>query len=228
MTRPPTDDPAGAGETLSLTTGADPPDEAAGCVPGNDGAIDIAATVSEFESRLLRYAAAMIGSGADQAEDVVQEVFLRLHRQTTRRRGAEIKDLSRWLFRVAHNLAIDRIRRNQTRRRAKEAMADQAAAEPVEQTSTIGLVERRESAALAMAQLEKLPPQLRQVVHLKVIDGMSLREICALTGLTVGNAGYRLHKGLSMITERLKTNGPPERAGGADENVEKTTTPNAK
>src|SRR5687768_14515507 len=61
--------------------------------------------VTRFERPLLRYARSIVGRG-DAAQDVVQEAFVRLLRK-----ARSVRDLSAWLGRVTHNLAIDHLRR---------------------------------------------------------------------------------------------------------------------
>ncbi|HUU67996.1 MAG TPA: sigma factor, partial [Planctomycetota bacterium] len=64
-------------------------------------AFDFAAAVSEFETPLLRYVRQFFGNDAESAEEVVQEAFLRLHRQVEQHGAASIENMPSWLFRVA-------------------------------------------------------------------------------------------------------------------------------
>ena len=72
---------------------------------------DLTAIVDRYQTSLLRYVVNVSRSGADSAEDVVQETFVRLYKQVQRRGEQSIRDVGPWLFRVAHNLAIDHGRR---------------------------------------------------------------------------------------------------------------------
>ena len=65
----------------------------------------------------------------------------------------------------------------------------------------------QESCQRAVEELENLPEDLRQVLYLKIMEGMKLREIAEVTGLTSGNVGYRLNRGLKMLSLRLKKAG---------------------
>ena len=81
---------------------------------------DLTAIVDRYQTSLLRYVVNVSRSGADSAEDVVQETFVRLYKQVQRRGEQSIRDVGPWLFRVAHNLAIDHGRRRTRRRRVDE------------------------------------------------------------------------------------------------------------
>ena len=64
-------------------------------------------------------------------------------------------------------------------------------------------LERKETASRATAILENLPENQREVIRLKVQNGLSYREISDVTGLSVSNVGFLLHKGIKTIRERL-------------------------
>jgi RNA polymerase sigma-70 factor (ECF subfamily) len=64
-------------------------------------------------------------------------------------------------------------------------------------------VEKRETVGRATDLLNRLPGNQREVIRLKVQDGMSYREISEVTGLSVSNVGFLLHKGIKAIREQL-------------------------
>jgi RNA polymerase sigma factor (sigma-70 family) len=180
--------------------------------PGAAGpadALDFAAIVARFESPLLRYVAPLAPS-ADEAEDIVQDAFLRLHRQVASRGRASITNLSSWLYRVAHNVARDAGRRASRRDAAHASLTEQAAADPaatLDEADQLGELERQEAADRAMAELKQLPDHQQEVLLLKITQNMTLRQIAEATGLTVGNVGYRINQGLLELTKRLKRAG---------------------
>jgi RNA polymerase sigma-70 factor (ECF subfamily) len=176
-----------------------------------NGTVDLAAAVARFEGPLLQYVRHLIGSGAgDEVEDVVQDTFLRLHRQVNEK-GRSIENVSSWLFRVAHNLAMDAGRRRSRRRKLQDkvmqdpvlnpATAAAAAADPA-----VSLA-RSEAQQLALAELQALPPEQKNVLLLKLIQGFTLHEISRTTGMKIGTVNYRLTQGLKQLSARLKERG---------------------
>jgi RNA polymerase sigma-70 factor (ECF subfamily) len=178
---------------------------------GSGGAIDFAAIVRAYESGLLRYVRPLLGAHGSmvEAEDAVQETFLRLHRQVTRRGAASIDNLTSWLFRVAHNVSRDAGRRRRVRSDAAGQVAAAAArqADAVDEADQLTELAHREACDRAMAELEKLPESHRQVLLLRMTQNMTLREIGEVTGLTIGNVGYRINQGLAELSRRLKEAG---------------------
>jgi RNA polymerase sigma-70 factor (ECF subfamily) len=173
-------------------------------------AFDFAAIVSQFETPLLRYVGHLIGPGKQEAEDVVQDTFLRLHNKVERDGPASIQNLSVWLYRVAHNLAMDTGRRLTREKKAKERLTREAveaekAAPP--EAEALGEMIRREVSEKAMSELDRLPGDLRHVVLLKVIQGMTMSQIAEVMGISASNVCYRLSQALRTISGRLKEAG---------------------
>ncbi len=171
---------------------------------------DLMAVVARYQSPLLRYVGQMLGRIDHEAEDIVQEAFVRLHRQVAKRGSASIKHLSTWLFRVAHNLTIDLLRKRSRRKVASEKTTE--AVIPVEEQAAddmdvLGEVLRREARQVALRELAQLNEQHRQVVLLKIIQGMTLREVAEVVGVSVSLVNYRLNQGLQELAQRLKKSG---------------------
>jgi RNA polymerase sigma-70 factor (ECF subfamily) len=139
----------------------------------------------------------------------VQEAFLRLHRQATRRGASNIRNMQSWLFRVAHNLAMDSIRKRERSKRGKRQAAEAGTleADPPETVDALGEMIHQEDCQKALSELDRLPQPQRQAIFLRVIQDMTLREVGEVTGLTVGNAAYRIDQGLKTLARRLKSEG---------------------
>ena len=174
-------------------------------------AFDFAAAVSEFETPLLRYVRQFFGNDAESAEEVVQEAFLRLHRQVEQHGAASIENMPSWLFRVAHNLTISVRRRRELERKLREQAAADAAADTrpgaVLAADALEDLVRRELCDLVMAEVRKLPDEQKQVLLLKVIQGFTLREIGEITGVPLSSVSYRINQGLRELAQRLKAQG---------------------
>lgn len=166
---------------------------------GGQGAF--ARVVAEYESRLLRYVARLTGN-ASSAEDIVQETLVRLARSWHDALEPS-PQLQGWLYRVAHNEAIDHLRRESRlrilhRRHAEEQgemFARDHARDDVDPDSG--------RAAAAEKALQCLSDRERELVTLKVYERKSYKEISAITGLTVGNVGYILHNAMKKLAAIL-------------------------
>ncbi len=166
-------------------------------------AFDFEAVIGTHESMLLRYVLNLLRCQPEQAEDVVQEAFLRLHRHVSTNGHENILDMSSWLFRVAHNLAMDSARK-QTRHRNAQLKLAQNTTTDESHDDPLDRLAQEEARDAAMAELHELPQNLKQVLLLKVIGGMTLRQIGSITGLSVGNAAYRTNRALAELARRLK------------------------
>lgn len=173
--------------------------------PAEPEAYDFRAIVTRYETPLLRYLRQLTSPA--EAEDLAQEAFLRLHREVLRAGPGGVRKIGGFLFRVAHNLALD----DRRRRRVREGLKERAARDipPPEEDSPEGLaaVIRRAACEKALEELRKLPGVQRRVLLLKVVQDFKVREIARITGMTVGNAAYHLNAALRELARRLKAAG---------------------
>jgi RNA polymerase sigma factor (sigma-70 family) len=148
------------------------------------------ALVDDLRPALHRYCARMMGSLAD-GEDVVQDTLARAF--------FELADdepppaIRPWLFRIAHNRAVDLLRRYERRMTEPlDAIHDRAAEGTADATDEAA---RAEATALAITRFLELPPAQRSAVVLKDVLGHSLEEIADLTALTLPAVKSALHRG---------------------------------
>lgn len=153
--------------------------------------------LARYEGPLLRYAARHQPMAA---QDLVQEVFLRLVKQRQELNGLE--SLSSWLYRVARNLAIDELRKEKRMERREQIVAVPEVQEP-----GASVAESDEVAELVTSKLMGLPPKQRDVLILKIQEEKSYREISSITGLSVSNVGYLIHQGLKTLARDLRATG---------------------
>ena len=128
------------------------------------------ALTDELLPGALRQAWRMLGDQTE-AEDVAQDAMLRLWKQAENWRAGEAK-VSTWLYRVVHNLCIDRLRK----RRPQVAVED--APEPVDPDPSVleRMAQTEQSRAVARA-IGELPERQRQALVLRHFEGMSNPEI---------------------------------------------------
>lgn len=164
--------------------------------------------VDAFGHRISGYLLRLTGSRED-AEDLVQEVFVRLVRTI----GSYRHDnrFEAWIFRIAANLARDRVRRSQRGPKVvpgnggRLVVTGEEAQEALDRTAEAvdaQLVRGEQIDALNSA-LERLPVAEREVIMLRHFSQMSFREIAEITGAPLGTALARSHRGLARLREMM-------------------------
>lgn len=165
---------------------------------GQTGSRDwIRSALDRYEGELVRYAQRLTGD-SEQARDVVQETFLRLCRQD----HAELDGrLGKWLFTVCRNRAID-VRRKESRMTAlaEPKTAETSSREPSPATTA----EDRDAAGHIQEMIQSLPDNQQEVLRLRFQSSLSYKEIAEVTGLTVTNVGFLIHRGLKTVRERMR------------------------
>jgi RNA polymerase sigma-70 factor (ECF subfamily) len=141
----------------------------------------------------------------DQAQDVVQDAFLRLCAEE----AASVRDHVRpWLFTVCRHRALDRLRR--TRRLTPLHETDAGDREDPDPTPA-AVAATNEQVGRALQFLRRLPENQREVLVLKFQHALAYQEISAITGLSVGNVGFLIHTGLKTLRRWLEAGPTPAR-----------------
>jgi RNA polymerase sigma factor (sigma-70 family) len=122
-----------------------------------------------YRQRLFAYARQMLGGSDSDAEDVMQDVFLRAYRSL--RVDARPVSLRAWLYRVAHNRCIDTLRRPVPPPSDIFEMSRTPAHDPSAE------VERREDLQRLVADVRRLPEQQRSALLMREMDGMSYADL---------------------------------------------------
>jgi RNA polymerase sigma-70 factor (ECF subfamily) len=147
-------------------------------------------------ARFLGFLERRVGS-RDEAEDILQEAFVRSLGRADSLRSAE--SATAWFYRVLRNAIIDRHRREGTRSRALVGLAAEVEAEAP------GPDQELEAAACACvtALLETLKPEYGAAIRRVDLDGLSVRDYAGEAGITPGNAGVRLHRAREALRRQL-------------------------
>lgn len=161
--------------------------------------------VRRHQGRLYPTLLRLTGS-AEDAQDLLQESFLRAYRKLGRYKGDS--SFYTWLYRLAVNLALSHRRRRKGPARFSELQTPAGAAlEPAadpEQSDPTLPAELAEREALVQAALDALAPDHRAVVVLKEFDGLRYEEIAATLGVPVGTVRSRLHRARRELRDRLE------------------------
>jgi RNA polymerase sigma factor (sigma-70 family) len=130
-----------------------------------------------YRQRLLAYTRQMLGGSQSDAEDVLQDVFLRAyHALRADRRPVALRA---WLYRVAHNRCIDQLRR------PAPAAEDIYDLNRGVQSDPIVEAERREDLRRLVADVRGLPEQQRSALLMRELEGLPYRELADALGVTV-------------------------------------------
>jgi RNA polymerase sigma-70 factor, ECF subfamily len=179
--------------------------------------LDFQAIHTEYRLKIQRYLARLVGES--EAEDLTQEVFVRVHRALPTFRGEA--QLSTWIYRIATNAALDRLRSPAFKRSDPQGLLttgdgkEQAAASeavwpgqealPLEQQ-----VQRQERLACFCDFVKNLPASYQAVMVLSELEDLTIQEIAGLLGLQPGVVKIRLHRGRAKLLQELKAHCNPE------------------
>jgi RNA polymerase sigma-70 factor (ECF subfamily) len=162
--------------------------------------------IEQYQHRLLRYLVCLTGR-RELAEDLFQETWIRVLE-----RGHQFNDkyaFSTWLFAIAHNLAIDRLRHKQpasldsllTETSNDDTPFDVAA---TGRASAFDVTLQRERNEQIVAGMQHLPAEYREALVLRFQEGMSLAEIASVARVPLGTVKSRIYRGLSALEPWLK------------------------
>jgi RNA polymerase sigma factor (sigma-70 family) len=171
---------------------------------GPDGERMIETVIAAHETPLLRYAGRLLNNSS-AAQDVVQTAFLKLCDCWEESAAWTADHLLRWLYRTTHNAAIDFIRKEERIKTLHEAHAREAAGDdPPRQFDALELADRHQLALQAMASLGVAE---REVLILRLQQGLSYAEIARITGRSEGNVGCILSTAAKQLAQRLRKTG---------------------
>ena len=164
--------------------------------PSTERQAQLRALADKLRPELHRYCARLMGSVID-GEDVVQDTFARAF--VALDELDETTPLRAWLFRIAHNRALDLLRSRAIRAaepiEAAHEVADPESPDPVE------VLMRREAVETAVSRFTELPTMQRSVVILKDVLDQSLEEIAGMLDLTVNAVKAHLARGRARLKE---------------------------
>lgn len=172
---------------------------------------------AEFRQKITRYLARLVGEF--EAEDLTQEVFVRVNQNLPGFRGES--RLSTWIYRIATNTAIDRLRQPSFRRTAQDPSLDYPETDAVEvedqdlwtgeaAPSLEQLIHHREGLDCLCGVIGTLPENYRTIVLLDQVEDFTAKEIAEILGLDHNVVKIRLHRGRLRLFEELRKHCKPE------------------
>lgn len=173
-------------------------DLAARCLAGDRDAFE--GLYRQHVGRLYNLAWRMSGSGED-ADDLVQDIFLQAYRKLGSYKGES--SLGTWLYRLAVNLCLDRLRSKAGKMERVTDSIDEEGADPVAAPGSPG-----ELPNIARMDLEKaidsLPPSYRATFVLHDVEGYQHDEIARLLDISEGSSKSLLHKARMKLRRVLR------------------------
>lgn len=153
-----------------------------------------------YGERLYNLALHFAGS-REEAEDLTQEIFLRLYQNLRQYRGD--RPLVSWALRLSRNLCIDHYRHARQERRSLRLSEEILAQLPAEDDVQAEAQLREEVEAVHEA-LAKMPEEMAEVVLLRDLQGWSLEEVASYLDIPLGTVKSRLHRARLELAGRVQ------------------------
>jgi RNA polymerase sigma-70 factor (ECF subfamily) len=170
------------------------------CLRGDDAAWET--VVNQYAKRIYnltyRYT-----SRRDEAEDLTQEIFIRVY-QNLKSFRSESGSFQSWIMKVGRNLIIDHYRR--TRRYQQAAGSEEMETMNLRDDKVPNpqrVAEQSEAASFVGAGLQALPPELKEAIILRDLEGMAYLEIAELVGIPEGTVKSRINRARLELAKLL-------------------------
>jgi len=172
---------------------AEPPTQVARLRSGNPAALT--EVIGTYRLRLYRYLLRLVHDPAT-ADDLFQQTWLHVVRQL--HRYDPTRSFDTWLFAIAHNAAMDLLRR-----RPGECLEDHEFSLPSPAADAYSAVLAGERAAILAAAMAQLPAPYREVLTLRFEEGLKLEEIAEVTRAPLSTVKSRLQRALDAMKQRV-------------------------
>ncbi|MGE5221449.1 MAG: sigma-70 family RNA polymerase sigma factor [Omnitrophica WOR_2 bacterium] len=178
---------------------------------------DFQAIHDTFRPQIQRYLTHLVGEY--EAEDLTQEVFVKVSQALPTFRGES--KLSTWIYRIASNAAIDRLRDPSFKRIDSAELAEAPDSSEIEvedrdlwtgeeKHSVEQQVYLKQRFTCYCDTIKNLPANYRMVVALSELENLAASEIADILGLSVNVVKARLHRGRAKLLQELKKHCRPE------------------
>jgi RNA polymerase sigma-70 factor (ECF subfamily) len=165
-----------------------------------------------FQPKIQRYLAGMLDES--EAEDLAQEVFVKIDKALPEFRGEA--QLSTWIYRIATNAALDKLRSASYKQQSREAGSDGDVVEQAiesadknvwtgeQRPDTDQVLIRQEMNSCIREYIDQLPEDYRMVLLLSEVEGFKNREIAEILEVSLDTVKIRLHRARGKLKESLQ------------------------
>jgi len=162
--------------------------------------------VDLYKDKIFHLAYRML-SNRHEAEDVVQDTFLRVYRNLDR--YDETQKFSTWIYRIGTNLCIDRLRKRKPNYSLDAEMNDQEGIDgyamiPSDNRTPETYLLVSETQKMVHEAIESLPAKYKTVMVLRYLKDMSLQEISDVLDMPVTTIKTRVHRGREFLRKKLE------------------------
>jgi RNA polymerase sigma-70 factor (ECF subfamily) len=170
-----------------------------------DSSETITALVAEYSATLYRVAYSIMRNAAE-AEDAVQEAFLRVLKN--QEKLAEIRDVRVWLIRITWNVVLDKKRRGKTRPE-NDDIADYVRVLPASDRRADDSLVSTQQHGRILKLIDRLPHKEREALLLSAVEELSTVQIALVLGTTESSIRSRIFRARRELSELLEKEGIP-------------------
>jgi RNA polymerase sigma-70 factor, ECF subfamily len=162
--------------------------------------------VNFYQNKVFQVCYRMLGN-LHEAEDIAQEAFVRAY--TNIHSFDEKRKFSTWIYRIATNLSIDRIRKKKPDYFLDAEVQGTEGLTMYSQLSTDQPLPEEEVESLELQsyiqkQIQSLPEKYRSVITLRYVEDLSLQEISEILDMPMGTVKTRIHRGREALRKKLR------------------------
>ena len=163
--------------------------------------------MGRYEDKMMRYVRRISGVNTETAEDIVQDVFLKVFINLNA--FDENLKFSSWLYRIAHNETINHWRRNKKRKANDISWDDNDALKNIirDEYDTEQAVYQKITNEQLLVAIDKIDEKYRTVLILNYIEGKSYQEVADILNKPIGTVGTLLNRAKKILKKKLVEEG---------------------
>ena len=162
--------------------------------------------VDKYQNMVFTLAIKMLKHRED-SEEVSQDAFIKAYKSLSRFNGES--KFSTWLYRIAYNTCLDRIKKNS--KFINDVELNEVTSNEVFQASTVfDSLEKKERSVIIQECMNKLPEDERAIIHLFYFEELSLKEIIEVVSISEGNLKMKLYRARKKLFSIFKKSVEPE------------------